>query len=203
MTGALLVGMREAQMKTDRTRKLEATARRWTALGTLPVVNGVLVGLNALYITLVVIGNISDFNVNQNFVHHVLAMDTTNFGQPQGEGLDPHVMWRALTAIPLQTTVYVGIIVWELTAAVVLISAEVLWILDRRANKPTACRISTIGLLMVVLLFFGGFIDIGGEWFQMWRSAANNGLDPAFRNVVLALVTLVLIHAPSHRSAGP
>jgi predicted small integral membrane protein len=31
----------------------------------------------------------------------------------------------------------------------------------------------------------------------MWRSTAWNGLDPAFRNTVIALVTLVLVHLPS------
>ena len=51
-----------------------------------------------------------------------------------------------------------------------------------------------VGLLMIIVLFFGGFITVGGEWFQMWRSTAWNGLDPAFRNSVLAAITLVLIH---------
>jgi hypothetical protein len=37
--------------------------------------------LNALYMTLVAVGNITDFDANQQFVHHVLTMDTTNFGQ--------------------------------------------------------------------------------------------------------------------------
>ena len=55
----------------------------------------------------------------------------------------------------------------------------------------------TIGLLMLVTLFFGGFITIGGEWFQMWKSTQWNGLDPAFRNATLALVTLVLVHLPA------
>jgi predicted small integral membrane protein len=50
---------------------------------------------------------------------------------------------------------------------------------------------------MLVVLFFGGFIVIGGEWFQMWRSTAWNGLDPAFRNTVLALITLVLVNLPA------
>jgi predicted small integral membrane protein len=47
---------------------------------------------------------------------------------------------------------------------------------------------------MIVLLFFAGFITLGGEWFSMWRSTAWNGLDPAFRNAMLASVTLVLLH---------
>jgi predicted small integral membrane protein len=51
-----------------------------------------------------------------------------------------------------------GIIIWELAIAVVL---------------------------MVVLLFFGGFIDIGREWFQMWRSTAS------LPYVMLAIATLV------------
>jgi predicted small integral membrane protein len=43
----------------------------------------------------------------------------------------------------------------------------------------------------------GGFITIGGEWFQMWRSVEWNGLEPAFRNSVLAIFGLVLVHLPS------
>jgi predicted small integral membrane protein len=98
---------------------------------------------------------------------------------------------------PLQTTVYIGIILWELAAAAILASALVLWIFERTTRKRNPRTLSTIGLLMVVLLFFGGFIDIGGEWFQMWRSVTWNGLDPAFRNTMLALATLVLIRLPA------
>jgi predicted small integral membrane protein len=36
-----------------------------------------------------------------------------------------------------------------------------------------------------------------GEWFQMWRSVEWNGLEPAFRNSVLAIFGLVLVHLPS------
>jgi predicted small integral membrane protein len=50
---------------------------------------------------------------------------------------------------------------------------------------------------MIVVLFMGGFITIGGEWFQMWRSVEWNGLEPAFRNSVLAIFGLVLVHLPS------
>ena len=49
---------------------------------------------------------------------------------------------------------------------------------------------------MIVLLFFGGFIDVGGEWFQMWRSTTWTGLDTAFRNAVFAIATLILIQLP-------
>jgi predicted small integral membrane protein len=170
---------------------------RWTAIGTLPVVSGVLVGLNALYMILVAFGNITDFDVNQRFVQHVLEMDTTNLGQPPGTGLDSNVMWRAFDPTTLQNVVYVGIIIWELAAGVVLAAGLVMWIVDRTACRQYARRLSSIGLLMIVLLFFGGFIDVGGEWFQMWRSTTWTGLDTAFRNAVFAIATLILIQLPS------
>ena len=65
-----------------------------------------------------------------------------------------------------------------------------------RADFRAARAVSSIGLVMIVALFFGGFIAVGGEWFGMWRSTAWNGLDTAFRNGMLAAITLILIHVP-------
>jgi predicted small integral membrane protein len=173
-----------------------STPPRWTALGSLPVVIAVFVVLNAGYLVLVAFGNITDFATNQAFVHHVFAMDTTNFGAKPDTGLDPNVMWRAVTALPLQNAGYVCIIVWELLAGIVLMAASAAWIIERGNCYARARALSTIGLLMIVLLFVGGFIDIGGEWFQMWKSTSWNGLDTAFRNIVLASLPLILIHLP-------
>lgn len=170
------------------------------ALGTLPVACTVVVGINCLYILLVAIGNITDFDTNQAFVQHVLAMDTTNFGGPPGEGLDEDVMWRAITNPTIQNIGYIGVIIWESLAALVLVYALYLWFAARKTRTfDTARRISTIGLLMIVILFMGGFITVGGEWFQMWRSTAWNGLEPAFRNSVLALFGIVLMQLDSRQ----
>jgi predicted small integral membrane protein len=49
--------------------------------------------------------------------------------------------------------------------------------------------------VMQVLLFGGGFIAIGGEWFVMWQSKDWNGLAAAFQNFVVAALGLVLLHA--------
>ena len=171
--------------------------RSWLDLGTLPVAAMVLVGLNGLYLLIVAFGNVTDFGTNQAFVQHVLSMDTTNFGKPQGTDLDPDVMWRAITSPRIQIVAYVALIAWEILAALVLLTAVVFWIRERGRGYRIARRLSSIGLLMLLLLFFGGFIVVGGEWFQMWTSTAWNGEDPAFRNSVLALLTLVVIHLPS------
>jgi predicted small integral membrane protein len=182
----------ERVVKTPRRRRSS-----WLNLGTLPVAAAVLVALNGLYVLIVAFGNITDFGTNQAFVHHVLSMDTTNFGKPQGTGLDPHVMWRAITSPVVQNIAYVALIAWEVATAIVLLVAVVLWIRERGRGYVTARRLSSIGLAMLLLLFFGGFIVAGGEWFQMWTSTAWNGEDPAFHNSVLALLALVVIHLPS------
>ncbi len=164
----------------------------WTRLGSLWFAVGLLILWNGLYIALVAFGNITDFDTNRAFVQHVLAMDTTNFGAEPGTNLDPDVMWRAIENRTLQDIAYIAIIGWETITAVILLAATWLWF----RRHPHARPLASIGLGMLIALFFGGFIVIGGEWFQMWKSSAWNGLDPAFRNTVLALGTLILLHLP-------
>ncbi|MEU7425815.1 DUF2165 domain-containing protein [Streptomyces sp. NPDC040750] len=146
---------------------------------------GVLTGILALYITLVALGNITDFGTNQQFVRHVLAMDTTF--------KDDDLMWRAITSTALEDTAYVLIIVWETVAALVLVWGTYLW---ARQDVDRARRFSTYGLLMLLLLFGAGFIAIGGEWFSMWQSKSWNGLDAATRIFLLAGVALIVNQLP-------
>ncbi|WP_432139582.1 MULTISPECIES: DUF2165 domain-containing protein [unclassified Streptomyces] len=143
---------------------------------------GVLTGVLALYIALVAFGNITDFGTNQQFVRHVLAMDTTFE--------DDDLMWRAITSKGLQDAAYVAIIVWETVAALVLIAGTWFW---GRRDLANARRLSTYGLLMLMLLFGAGFIAIGGEWFAMWQSGDWNGLDAATRVFLISGVTLVVV----------
>jgi predicted small integral membrane protein len=149
----------------------------------LPLAAGLLTGTVALYISLVALGNITDFDSNQQFVRHVLAMDTTF--------KDEDLMWRAVTSTALQDAAYVAIIAWETVAALVLIYGTWLW--GRRRNE-LARRISTYGLLMLMLLFGAGFIGIGGEWFAMWQSEDWNGLDAATRVFLMSGVVLLVVH---------
>lgn len=97
----------------------------------------------------------------------------------------------------MQVIGYVAIIVWEWVVAIVLIAAFVQWIRERGSGFASARALTSIGLLMIIMLVFGGFIVIGGEWFPMWRSDSWNGLDSALRYSLLALIPLVLVHLPS------
>ncbi|MFF4492253.1 DUF2165 domain-containing protein [Streptomyces sp. NPDC001544] len=151
-----------------------------------------LTGTVALYIGLVAFGNITDFGTNQQFVRHVLAMDTTF--------RDDDLMWRAITSHAWQDAAYVAIIVWETLAALVLVVATYLW----ARRHPRARQASTIGLLMLLLLFGAGFVAIGGEWFAMWQSKTWNGLDAATRVIVLTGVALLVTYLPgAAQETGP
>ncbi|MEG8281190.1 DUF2165 domain-containing protein [Streptomyces sp. AHA2] len=152
-----------------------------TSRGGLSLAATLLTATIALYMALVAFGNITDFGTNQQFVRHVLAMDTTF--------RDEDLMWRAVTSTALQDTAYVLIIVWETVAALVLVYGTWLW---ARRDAAAARRMSTYGLLMVMLLFGVGFIAIGGEWFSMWQSKTWNGLDAATRIFLFSGVVLIV-----------
>lgn len=163
-----------------------STTTTRTTRRTLPVAATVLTGTVALYMALVAFGNITDFGTNQDFVRHVLAMDTTF--------KDDDLMWRSVTDTALQDAAYVAIIAWETVAALVLVAGTWFW---ARGAHPLARRISTYGLLMVMLLFGAGFVAIGGEWFAMWQSADWNGLDAATRIFLVSGVVLLVNHLPA------
>jgi predicted small integral membrane protein len=172
-------------MTTTPTAPTSTATRHHTGLA---LAAGVLTGILALYITLVAVGNITDFGTNQQFVRHVLAMDTTF--------RDDDLMGRAITGTGLQDAAYVAIIVWESVAALVLIWGTWLWM---RGRHDRARRVSTYGLLMLLTLFGAGFIAIGGEWFAMWQSKTWNGLDAATRVFLLSGVALIVNQLPDHR----
>ena len=66
----------------------------------------------AVFYTLVVFNNLTDFDSNYQFVHHVLMMDTTFPGN--------HGLWRALPSTRLQLAFYLGIIGWEIANTIQL-----------------------------------------------------------------------------------
>ncbi|MFF9479832.1 DUF2165 domain-containing protein [Streptomyces sp. NPDC014733] len=151
-----------------------------------PVAAVVLTGIVALYMALVAFGNITDFGTNQEFVRHVLAMDTTF--------RDQDLMWRAVTSRGVQDGAYIAIIVWETLAAALLTVGAVWWALRLRRGSPGRARtVAVAGLVMVLLLFGAGFLAVGGEWFAMWQSKQWNGLDAATRNFTVAGLALLVV----------
>lgn len=153
-------------------------------VGSPQAVAAVLTAITGAYMALVAFGNITDYETNHAFVQHVFAMDTTF--------QSPNTMYRAITNQTVVTVAYVLIIAWEVVTAAVLLTALVAWL----RGRPAARGLSTAGWLMQVLLFGGGFIVVGGEWFLMWQSKDWNGLSAAFQNFVIASVGLIVVRLP-------
>ena len=143
----------------------------------------------ALFYTLVVFNNITDFDSNYEFVRHVLSMDSTF---PGNRG-----MWRAQRSPTVHLVFYLSIIAWELVTATLLWwgAFKLLRTLRESAAKFNAAkRIPVMALTLSLLMWIVAFLSIGAEWFLMWQSRTWNGQEAAFRNfAVVGLVLLILI----------
>jgi len=158
---------------------------------TLRLAKILLVAAVAVFYTLIVFNNVTDYGSNYQFVHHVLLMDTTFPGN--------HGMWRAIHPLLIQTVFYDGIIGWE-TVTMILTWTGVVQ-LARSLRKPAADfiaakRFSVIALTLGMLLWFVAFISVGGEWFLMWQSKIWNGQEAAFRMFTVIGVVFVLLILP-------
>ena len=144
----------------------------------------------ALFYSLVVLNNLTDFDSNYQFVRHVLMMDSTF---PGNRGL-----WRAISSTPVHLVFYWTIIVWEFATMVLLwIGAFALFHALRlpAAAFNAAKRIPILALTASMLMWSVAFLSVGAEWFLMWQSHTWNGQEAAFRNfAVVGIVLLLMIH---------
>ena len=142
----------------------------------------------ALYSTLVAFNNLTDYGSNFQFVAHVLAMDTTF---PGNRG-----MWRAIDAGVLHHAAYVAIILTECAVAMLSWFAVIrLWQARADAIAFKAAKVyANYALTLGIVLWFAGFIAIGGEWFLMWQSEAWNGIQSAFRIAAFLMLVLIFVN---------
>lgn len=145
----------------------------------------------ALFYSLVVLNNLTDFGSNYQYVQHVLAMDTTFPGN--------HGMGRALTSPVAHLVFYLGIIAWEGATTILLWwgVARLLRALRRGADAFNAAkRIPVMALTLSMLMWLVAFLAVGGEWFLMWQSHTWNGQEEAFRMFAIAGLVLLILLQP-------
>jgi predicted small integral membrane protein len=131
--------------------------------------------------------NVIDYQSNFLFVQHVMTMDTvypTNV-----------LKYRAIDEPLAHSAVYTIIIILEFATAALTLFGAVQML--RHINSDTDTfnshkMAAVLGLSCGFVLWFFGFIVIGGEWFCMWQSPHWNGQEAAFRYV--ACIVLVLIY---------
>jgi predicted small integral membrane protein len=150
-----------------------------------------LSGAIALFFSLVVLNNITDYDTNFAYVHNILLMDSI---YPSST-----LTWRAIPDVRWHHIVYRMIITWE------TITAVLCWVgcvnLGLRLAAPAeqfnqAKSWVLTGLLCGNLQWLVGFFCIGGEWFAMWQSATWNGQPVAFQLFVMTTLILLLVRQP-------
>jgi predicted small integral membrane protein len=145
----------------------------------------------ALFALIVAVDNIVDYGANFAFVQHVLSMDTTFPDDP--------LRWRAITSPALWHASYGLIIAGE--GATSLAFAIAAWQMARSARGSAAAfaaakRHVHTGALLGFLVWFTGFMVVGGEWFGMWQSQAWNGQQAAFRFYLTILGVVIYVSLP-------
>ena len=148
----------------------------------------------AIFALLVCLNNVMDYNSNYTFVQHTLSMDTVF--------PDNTLKYRAILDPFVWSLAYGLIIFAEFLTGVLLLIGSIG--LLKNIHSPLAFNRAKnwayLGCLVGFLLWFFGFIVIGGEWFCMWQSEKWNGIEAAFRFVVIIMFTLLFIAMPDPES---
>jgi predicted small integral membrane protein len=158
---------------------------------TLRIAKLALVFAVAIFYSLVVLNNTTDFDSNYQFVRHVLMMDSTF---PGNRG-----MWRAINSPAWHTLFYLAIITWESVSMIFCWLGA--FMMARALRKTTgafhqAKRIAIAALTFSLLMWFVVFLSVGGEWFLMWQSKVWNGQDAAFRMFTVIGIILLFVAQP-------
>jgi predicted small integral membrane protein len=154
---------------------------------TLRVCKVLLVFSVAIFYTLVVFNNTTDYNSNYQFVRHVLMMDSTFPGN--------HGMWRAINSPAIHTAFYISIIAWEALTMILCwwAGAHMATAIGSAEAFGRAKNLAIIALTLSLLQWSVAFLSVGGEWFLMWQSKSWNGQDAAFRMFAVNGIVLLLL----------
>jgi len=155
---------------------------------TTRLVKVAMVASCALFALLVAFNNVADYGSNYAFVGHTLSMDTT-FGGNALKG-------RAITSPAIWTIAYWLIIATEAATGLLLAfgALRLAFALREPAGRFNAAKAAVaLGAGLGFLLWFTGFMVIGGEWFAMWQSKEWNGVPSAFRFDVILLLVLIFV----------
>lgn len=154
----------------------------------LRLLQALTLGVAGLFGLFVVIGNLTDPDVNFQFVRHVMSMDTVF--------ADSGLTWRAIDSPAIHTAVFVAIIIAEAVFTALALIGALLLLKNRRADHRSYARARVWGFAAYgvgILIWFVGFVVVGSEWFAMWQSEIWNGKDTAMGLTVVWAVFAVLL----------
>ena len=143
----------------------------------------------ALFCLLVAFHNIIDYDTNYAFVQQVLSMETAFPGT--------ELRSRAITDPTLWRLAYASIIVAEAATGALFVAGAIQMARALHASGADFNRAKSyaiVGALAAFLVWFFGFMVVGGEWFAMWQSEDWNGQQAAFRFYLTVLAVLIFVN---------
>jgi predicted small integral membrane protein len=155
------------------------------------VAKAIMVASLALFALHVTFDNLTDYDTNYAFVRHVLSMDTTFPGNA--------LLYRRITSPALWQAGYALIIAGEGLTGIALAVATISLARHLRSDGARfnrAKRLTIIGAAIGFLVWFFGFMVVGGEWYSMWQSLMWSGQEAAFRFYMTILAVLIFVNQP-------
>jgi len=149
-------------------------------------------GMAGAFLLIVGLTNVVDYPTNLAFVREVTRMEDLFSGEA--------MRWRRVEAPWVHHLLYLCIIIWEIACgALAWLGAWRMWqarttdlALFQRASAPSIYAYGG-----AVLLWFGGFATVAGEWFLMWRGGAVATQGTAFHLTAVFLL-LLIFHTSGH-----
>jgi predicted small integral membrane protein len=150
-----------------------------------------MIGGVTLLCGLIVAANIYDPGTNLLFVQHVFSMDTI---------IPVSAMADHAISIPLVWRIGFWLIVAGegLTTVLFALGAVELFRARNGAARDfhQAKRFVFAGAGCGFVVWFIGFLAVGGEWFAMWQSQVWDGQPAAFRFIASILLVLIFVAQP-------
>lgn len=143
----------------------------------------------AAFVFMATFNNVTDYGSNFTFVRHVLSMDTTFPGNA--------AMYRSITAPVIWHAAYWTIIAGEAVTFILLARGALAMIRARNQSAAmfdAAKKWAIAGATAGFMVWFFGFMVVGGEWFLMWQSEDWNGQQAAFRFYMAILGVLIFVN---------
>lgn len=150
----------------------------------------------ALFISLAVFNNLTDYDTNFIFIQHVLSMDSI-FSNAT-------VSYRAISIPLFHHAAYIIIIFIEIICALICWYGGFTLLKNHKKSAVEfnhSKKWAIAGLTLAFLLWQVAFISIGGEWFAMWMSKEWNSIQNAFRFYVTVLLVLIYVTLRDHDGA--
>ncbi len=148
-----------------------------------------MVTLMTGYITMVFINNLLIPEMNLAHVQHVMTMDM--LPTPSNS------IWRSVNLLGIHKASFITIVILEGIAAIFC------WLgamrMTQKQHFKQGQQLATCGLTLGMVIWFGAFFIVGGEWFLAWQTFWGS-LPSAIRVITMTGITLIFINLPENQA---